>query len=61
MSSEAAPGFPEQGLPAAEVKDRLNAPSEQAVYNLVNRARGRLKKCLDATGWDPDDVWPLFS
>ena len=50
-----------EGLPAAEVKDRLNAPSEQAVYNLVNRARGRLKKCLDAAGWDPDDVWPLFS
>ena len=50
-----------EGLPTAEVKDRLNAPSEQAVYNLVNRARGRLKKCLDAAGWDPDDVWPLFS
>jgi len=50
-----------EGLSAAEVKHRLNAPSEQAVYNLVNRARSRLKACLVEASWNPDDIWPLFS
>jgi RNA polymerase sigma factor (sigma-70 family) len=50
-----------EGLSAAEVKDRLNAPSDQAVYNLVNRARGKLKSCLADSGWDLDDIWLLFS
>jgi RNA polymerase sigma factor (sigma-70 family) len=50
-----------EGLSATKVKDRLNAPSEQAVYNLINRARRRLKACLIEASWDLDDVWKLFS
>ena len=50
-----------EDLSTTEVKDRLNAPSEQAVYNLVNRARRRLKACLIEASWDLDDVWKLFS
>jgi len=43
-------------LSATEVKERLNVPSEQAVYNLVHRARSRLKECLADSGTDPDDI-----
>lgn len=43
-------------LSATEVKERLNVPSEQAVYNLVHRARSRLKECLADSDTDPDDV-----
>jgi RNA polymerase sigma factor (sigma-70 family) len=50
-----------EDLSAAEVRERLRAESDQTVYNLVNRARGRLKKCLSASGWELDDIWLLFS
>jgi len=49
-----------EDLSAARVRELMEATSEQAIYNLVNRARGRLKKCLGAAGWDPDDIGPLF-
>ena len=49
-----------EGLSASEVRDRMKAKSDQAVYNLVNRARSKLKSCLADSDWDIDDIWRLF-
>jgi RNA polymerase sigma factor (sigma-70 family) len=47
--------------PVSEVKDQVNAPSENAVHILVSRARSRLKRCLADADWNLDDIWRLFS
>ncbi len=50
-----------KGLSADEIKERVNAPTMQEVYNRVHRARSRLKECLADSDWNLDDIWRLFS